>query len=80
MPIPASGLCRQADQVSNAQKEGKGKRKSSKLYKERGQREKNKARRIARDKARADLMDCGHGSRWQNRDNCAKCRRAERSL
>lgn len=34
----------------------KGDRNSSKLYKERGQREKNKARRIARDKARANPL------------------------
>ena len=53
---------------------------ASKLYKERGRREKNKARRVARDKARANLMDCGHGSRWRNRDNCAKCRREWRSV
>lgn len=53
---------REEDSVSNAQR--KGKRDSSKLYKERGRREENKARRIARDKARAKPMSCGHGSRW----------------
>lgn len=57
--------------MSNAQR--KGKRDSSKLYKERGNRERNKARRIARDARRANLLSCGHGSRWRLDDYCQRC-------
>lgn len=63
--------------MSNAQR--KGKRDSSKLYKERGNREKNKARRIARDKAKAKPMRCGHGSRWQDGTDCYRCRQNRRN-
>lgn len=61
--------------MSNAQR--KGKRDSSKLYKERGNREKNKARRVERDARRAKPMRCGHGSRWAKdvdfKTYCRKC-------
>lgn len=62
--------------MSNAQR--KGKRNSSKLYAERGNRAKNKAQRIAKDARRAKPMSCGHGSRyrWESPDGnqyCACC-------
>lgn len=59
--------------MSNAQK--KGKRDSSKRYAERGNRDKNKQRRIAKDARRAKPMECGHGSRHKSKydDKCKRC-------
>ncbi len=44
-------------------------------YREQGRREKNKARRIGREQARAKLMPCGHGSRHRSPydDTCRRC-------
>lgn len=43
-------------------------------YARAGRREKNKARRIERDKRRAKPMSCGHGSRHRHPDGgCRRC-------
>lgn len=59
--------------MSNAQ--GKGKRKGSALYAQQGRRDRNKARRVARDAARKKPLRCGHGSRhWSPFDGfCRRC-------
>ncbi len=58
-------------------KGGKLKRNRPKCenYRHRGLREKHKATRIAKDKKRAKLMKCGHGSRYKHHIDglCRKC-------
>jgi hypothetical protein len=53
----------------------KGQRDSSAKYAQRNRRDKNKAARIAKDKARAKPMPCGHGSRYRSNidDTCKRC-------
>lgn len=60
--------------MSNAGIQGKGKRKSSATYLQRGNRERNKARRIEKDARRAKPMECGHGIRHKFIDGtCRRC-------
>lgn len=53
----------------------KGMRDSSAKYAQRGNREKNKERRIAKDAKRAKLMPCGHGERHRSKYDgvCRRC-------